>query len=855
MAKKQYDRLYYESPFNRPGTGTNFRFAEVSGAKKIPKFYEGKINEIDLLMDFETLILSDRMVNFNYKKYIDQERPIEYEVLLKEPIKRDQLKFEVEKADPQYYVRQKALFDARLSTKSGNVMVEPLTSIQIHLDERYVDYSIYHVFDDTKESVNLTLEKLKSFSDEELVAIRNDSNAHKALAIHLKTDSVEKFLAYLDRNNPKHLVELKLEHVFKQAHARLPRKGQEDIERLRTFYEIVPPMFLKAIDDEKLFNDLTALTIHDDFDSFWDASKAIINFIEAFSDEEFIYNKLYANPAIARKIYDVLNDDKDKEAYCVFLTALSCGFNTNYTDGEFPDTIELGGDYEIDSDLFFGDTNSIRIKNDDVKYYRTDLVLNLGQYEMDTGYETETETDRITLIDKQYNPLDIVYIHNNDTGEVYFVSALQVKLMADREEWGDVMEWIQLAVNLILVALPFGMYAWGVRGFILTLSIVEGSLALGDIVFSGMRDMISQTPGGKTFLEYWDKFYAIASITTVALSVPDLLLSIGKFLTKGAVFLYKVTGPVRRNVLLMMRYAVLKSAQLIQVIGKNFRIVINALKHRAIAGFASSLTKLQKEGVLIVKVPHSGGSSKGLAEYVLIYEGEVIASGKSAKELKEATKPFFGKNGEVLMEVLEEYAKKAKRIKIKVKNIQDVGKQTNKVLLTVVDYLGNKIGTLVRTVGLKGRRVIYKFNGEDINCFADLMNANIGKEYELPIKHGENLFFVDFNIPKNLTDQFSGLGEIMLDDALAFFKGNKKLPSVDGTLDLYIKSTNYSEYGGKSIILEQFWKGVDSGFSIKEAAFSTFAGDWAKKNKFDKVWFDPIEKPTRDKVLLKFLKT
>jgi CRISPR/Cas system CSM-associated protein Csm2 small subunit len=666
MTKTEYTRPYYESPFNRPNTGTNFRFAEVSGAKKIPKFYEGKINEIDLLMDFETLILSDRMVNFNYKKYIDQERPIEYEVLLKEPIKKDQLKFEVEKADPQYYVRQKALFDARLSTKSGNVMVEPLTSIQVHLDERYVDYSIYHVFDDTMESVNLTLEKLKSFSDEELVAIRNDSNAHKALAIHLKTDSVEKFLAYLDRNNPKHLVELKLEHVFKKAHARLPRKGQEDIERLRTFYEIVPPMFLKAIDDEKLFNDLTALTIHDDFDSFWDASKAIINFIEAFSDEEFIYNKLYDNPAIARKIYDVLNDDKDKEAYCVFLTALSCGYNFNYVDDAFPDIILLGGEFQIDSDLFFGENNSIHIKNDRVTPIESNhqyLISDVGNFGKNAVYGTAKHPEqfyRQNLLDKKYNPLDILFIENKDSGEITFVSAMQVKLMADRTEWDKLMKRIALGINLFLVALPFGLYVNGVRGLLFTLSVVEGSVAFLDIFVSGLREEIEQMPGGKTFLEYWDKFYALASITTGIIGLPDLIKSIGKFLTKGAMFIVDVTAPIRKQAILMMRFACLQSKELIQVIGLNFRIIYNTLRYRAIASFSASLAKLQRKGVLIIRVPPVNGTAKGIARYELVYDGVPIASGRTADELKKATKPFFGKNGEVLVEVLENMARRAR---------------------------------------------------------------------------------------------------------------------------------------------------------------------------------------------------
>ncbi len=211
-------------------------------------------------------------------------------------------------------------------------------------------------------------------------------------------------------------------------------------------------------------------------------------------------------------------------------------------------------------------------------------------------------------------------------------------------------------------------------------------------------------------------------------------------------------------------------------------------------------------------------------------------------------------DGQKYLDELAELTRK--RTKVFVENISDIGSQNNKTTLKLIDSSGNEIGNLTRTISDKGRRVIYMLNNKEIESYVMLLNQNLGKTFELPVKHGENLIFVDFNIPKGVTDEVSGLGKIMLDDALIFFKGNKKFPSVDGTLDLYMKSSTYSDYGGQSIILNQFWKAmVRNGGDIDEAAFSTFAGEWARNNGFKRIWYDSVNHPlTEEEVMIKFLK-
>ena len=128
----------------------------------------------------------------------------------------------------------------------------------------------------------------------------------------------------------------------------------------------------------------------------------------------------------------------------------------------------------------------------------------------------------------------------------------------------------------------------------------------------------------------------------------------------------------------------------------------------------------------------------------------------------------------------------------------------------------------------------------------------------LPIKNGEHLLYGDFSIPKEITDKYSGLGQIMYEDGLKYSlnakKMQKKYGKVDGTVSVWMKLDIYNDYGGQSINLDQFWEAVDSGKSYEDAAFETFTGQWAKKNGFTKVVFDPKRKITREEIVVKFLK-
>jgi hypothetical protein len=277
-----------------------------------------------------------------------------------------------------------------------------------------------------------------------------------------------------------------------------------------------------------------------------------------------------------------------------------------------------------------------------------------------------------------------------------------------------------------------------------------------------------------------------------------------------------------------------------------------ALKLAGIHFNASGVKRLQEKGVLFIKGISAEGKTAG---YAALYKGEVIAQG-TAKEVREGLKDLWTTKGAKLIEELDKIINRRRIVSLK--NVELLGqapKSGVKMLFTLIDEMGNNIGQLSRAPN--GKELVYKLikDGKeiDISCSIKLWDEIIGKIRKLPINEGENLLYADFNIPKTITDKFSRLGQIMLDDGLAYFNRSKKYGNVDGTLNTWQKSESYAEYGGQSINLDQFWKARDAGKSIEEAAFETFSGKWAKENGFKKVRFE--QKNIEQKgVMLNFLK-
>lgn len=174
--------------------------------------------------------------------------------------------------------------------------------------------------------------------------------------------------------------------------------------------------------------------------------------------------------------------------------------------------------------------------------------------------------------------------------------------------------------------------------------------------------------------------------------------------------------------------------------------------------------------------------------------------------------------------------------------------------LNLFDEFDNNVGQLTRSPNKSDLyyKLVQKGKEIDIKCSMKLLDDMYQKN--LPIKKGEHLLYGDFNIPKEITYKYSGLGQIMYEDGLKYFLNAKKYGKVDATVSIWMKTDAYADYGGLSVNLDQFWKAVDKGMSYEKAAFETFAGKQALKNGFTKVKILDDEKITRTSVELNFLK-
>lgn len=261
--------------------------------------------------------------------------------------------------------------------------------------------------------------------------------------------------------------------------------------------------------------------------------------------------------------------------------------------------------------------------------------------------------------------------------------------------------------------------------------------------------------------------------------------------------------------------------------------------------------------ILLFKITNLKNESpyKELSHFLFYLElltlaGELTASlevglKKSARETIEKSNPSIRKANRELFDELylitgiDELGRKI----VKVGNIEDLGKQDNRLIFKLLDNDGNEIGNLIRTIGEKGRKLNFtiKLGGKThpISSSTELLNLQMAKANDLPVSSGENIMYADINIPTQITDEFSGLGNIMLDDTLAFYLNNPKFGTVDGSFGVWVNNPSYyNEYDGQSINLTQFWEAVYGGMSYEKAAFETFTGKWAKKNGFGKASYN-----------------
>ncbi|OCA76051.1 hypothetical protein BBI01_04970 [Chryseobacterium artocarpi] len=254
------------------------------------------------------------------------------------------------------------------------------------------------------------------------------------------------------------------------------------------------------------------------------------------------------------------------------------------------------------------------------------------------------------------------------------------------------------------------------------------------------------------------------------------------------------------------------------------------------------------------------GAISSNRKFALVYKGEIIAQGSRydkayQKVLQEIRKVSY--SSEKVGEYLENLYNRRRLVSVEdTLLLGTLPEKGVKMFLKLFDEFGNNIGQLIRSPNRNELYYKLLFGGKEIDIKSTI--KLLDDKYRLrslPIKEGEHLLYGDLNIPKEFTDRYAALGQIIYEDGLKYFLNAKKYGKVDGTVSVWVKADIYTDYGGQSINLDQFWKARDAGMSIEQAAFATFAGKQAKKFGFVKVRIlDQDEQITRNRVELNFLK-
>lgn len=139
------------------------------------------------------------------------------------------------------------------------------------------------------------------------------------------------------------------------------------------------------------------------------------------------------------------------------------------------------------------------------------------------------------------------------------------------------------------------------------------------------------------------------------------------------------------------------------------------------------------------------------------------------------------------------------------------------------DFNGN--GNLIKNQQYDLRSTAEIYSSSDINAYN--IDANL--------ESGQSFLHMDFNMPANVVEEYSGVGKLMFDDALTNFSNKTNIDGIHGEW-LKIEDA-YSDFGGLSVNLQKYQKAIAGGMTREQAAFETITGKWAKSKGYTKVEF------------------
>lgn len=513
-----------ESFFKPKRTGTIFMFADIDGAKQETGYYNDFVDEKAL---FETLIKlkqskTELWNDYYYRDYLGittrSEFTYKYGVESTRQGAEPKQGMDIPYTVNANGVKKQLVFDVRLNKKLGTIETGLSGGIKVNLNESFSKYKIHANYSDDVKT-NSADEKI-TIATLDLDKGTYSDRKNKVIAIEISTRDYESYRLLMSDLFP----DLNLEEYVVRAYLNSYKTiSKNDAEKLNNFYSQVPTIAMLSISDELKFNDFRTLLVYDAnngvFGWFTDSSRAMLNILAGFKDLSSLYEMLKNDPQFVKSVYSHLGSDKDTEEFCDFLMVLGWLFDPVDKIEDLP-KVYHGGRYSLDSDLFFGKKDVVRIVNLE-KY--TEFV----PYEEKAGKDflqfqhNTTQTHSNVLSDEYYNPLQQIRLIDANTHEELIVPAIYVKRLSDIAEWETIMKVFYTALNILSIFISVGIIFKGAVGLIRFIAVTDILISSTDIALSNdeiKKELRASGPAGEWFADNWGAISLVSSFGL--LSIP-----------------------------------------------------------------------------------------------------------------------------------------------------------------------------------------------------------------------------------------------------------------------------------------------------------------------------------------------
>lgn len=578
---------------------------------------------------------------------------------------------------------------------------------------------------------------------------------------------------------------------------------------------------------EFFWNHMEILSDYDDKGFFsWtkDSSGALINLLKIFKDSQFIFESFKNNQAMVKRIFDNMNETSaveiggiksevsNKTIFANFINAL-CIYNafdgSNFVDKEFI----IGKNYAFSSGSVFQDEEDdefflqqlMNVTRTETEIIPDDLPSQVQRIKVErTSLEPLGDGNR-------YHPMDIVRVRYDGEKDFAFplIAAISIKALAEEREQQELEKNIRIGLDIFLIVVGTAtMFTTG-NPAVFALAFADVALASADGIITANREEIAAMPGGKEFLEKWEKVYFIGGIL---LATPATV----EFLFARAVGLYRAAIAIKNfEYIKFFRTCILKillEREILTFAGNtvkvNSGIEIKILEYTGqtiskATGFAfrgnETLLPLYQKGALIFEIAEK--------EYALIYKGERLIQGTS-------NDGYLIKFYQELKKVLNNPAKLTELLEIAYKDIQ-IQRRVKEMAKWIDGKTGGKyrpheLDTLAQ-MEIENTAVLRPSGRQEAGDAIVVEGKNLGESWDamgLPNNEGaikqwskkytreRRLFFESIDehfvkITPDLTKGIPALDKVIIDGKnFDLYNKNLKMEVID-----YVK-TKYSQYYG-----------------------------------------------------------